>query len=97
MRILILDSIQYPSDWQDLGDAINYENTSSKSIRLPEKYPLGAFMVEIAPIERYLDPDTLTLKTISTIWININKMAHGKGNGPQSIDTQGKFFPDMLF
>jgi hypothetical protein len=56
-------SIQYPSDWQDLGGAINYENTSSKSIRLPERYPLGAFMVEIAPVERYLDPDSLTLKT----------------------------------
>ena len=57
-------SIQYPSDWEE-GHTINPvgENTSDKSFRVPEKYPKGAFTVEITPLEKYLDPDTLTLKT----------------------------------
>ena len=57
-------SIQYPSDWEE-GHTINPVggNTSDKSFRVPEKYPKGAITVEIVPLETYLDPDTLTLRT----------------------------------
>jgi hypothetical protein len=55
-------TIQYTSDWEELN-TINYENTSDKSFRVPERYPWGAFEISIEPLEKYLDTDTLTIKT----------------------------------
>jgi hypothetical protein len=56
-------SIQYPSDWEALEERNYSQNTSSKMFDLPARYFLGALIVSIEPIEKYLDTDTLTLKT----------------------------------
>jgi hypothetical protein len=56
-------NIQYPSDWEALEERNYPQNTSSKMFDLPERYFLGALIVSIEPVEKYLDTDTLTLKT----------------------------------
>jgi hypothetical protein len=58
-------SIQYPPDWESLEEHNigGQQNTSSKMFDLPEKYFLGALVVSIEPVEKYLDADSLTLKT----------------------------------
>jgi hypothetical protein len=56
-------SIQYPPDWEALEE-INYpQNTSSKSFDLPARYSFGGLIVSIEPVDKYLETDTLTLKT----------------------------------
>jgi hypothetical protein len=56
-------SIQYPSDWEALKESNYPQNTSFKMFDLPARYSLGALIVSIEPVEKYLDTDTLTLKT----------------------------------
>src|SRR5215204_756884 len=54
-------SIQYPSDWDDYGGEGIYENTSTLLFGFPEKD--GNIGLYLEPVEKYLDTDTLTLKT----------------------------------
>jgi hypothetical protein len=58
-------SIQYPPDWESLEEHNigGQQNTSLKMFGLPEKYSFGALVVSIDPVEKYLDADSLTLKT----------------------------------
>jgi hypothetical protein len=56
-------SIQYPPDWEALEESNYPQNTSSKMFDFPARYSLGALIVSIETVEKYLDTDTLTLKT----------------------------------
>lgn len=58
-------SIQYPPDWESVEEHSigGQQNTSLKMFDLPEKYFVGALVVSIEPVEKYLDADSLTLKT----------------------------------
>jgi hypothetical protein len=45
-------------------EELNYpQNTSDKMFGVPDKHSFGAFGISIEPVEKYLDTDTLKLKT----------------------------------